>query len=75
MVRTVDLRDMRNPRTVVFIAKFVSKAEPGETINFLVSDKETVESVYEWVGRTGHSLKSVKEEGGFWSIQITKKGG
>jgi len=71
----VDLRSMRSPRAIVQIAKIVSKSSPGETINFLVGDKESVDDVYEWIGRTGHVLKSVSEKDGYWLIQIVRREG
>ncbi len=74
MTRTVDLRGIRSPRTIVQIAKLVNKSPPGETISFLIGDKESVDDVYEWIGRTGHILKSISEKGGYWLIEITRKG-
>lgn len=75
MTKPVDLRSMRSPRTIVQIAKIVSKSPPGETISFLVGDKESIDDIYDWVERTGHVLRSVSEKGDYWLVQITKKGG
>jgi len=72
--RTIDLRGMKGPRAIVEIAKIVKKATPGETLDFLVGDKGTVDDLYEWVGRTGHTLK-VSERGDHWLVQITKREG
>ncbi|MCS7102470.1 MAG: sulfurtransferase TusA family protein [Candidatus Korarchaeum sp.] len=75
MTKPVDLRSMRSPRSIVQIAKIVSKSSPGETISFLIGDKESIDDLYEWIRRTGHVLRSVSEKGGYWIVQITKKEG
>ncbi|MEM1521176.1 MAG: sulfurtransferase TusA family protein [Candidatus Korarchaeum sp.] len=75
MTKPVDLRNMRSPRAIVQIAKIVNKSPPGETISFLVGDKESIDDIYDWVERTGHIIRSVSERDGYWLVQITKKGG
>ncbi|ACB06797.1 sulfurtransferase TusA family protein [Candidatus Korarchaeum cryptofilum] len=74
MRRAVDLRGMKSPRAIVEIAKLVKKATPGETLDFLVGDKGTMDDLYEWISRTGHMLK-VSERGDHWLVQITKREG
>lgn len=75
MTKPVDLRGTRSPRAIVQIAKIVSRSSPGETISFLIGDKESVDDIYEWIGRTGHVLRSVTERGGYWLVQITRREG
>ncbi len=72
-MRTMDLRGKRSPYPIIQIAKTIKKADSGETLNFLVNDRNSIDDVYEWVKRTGHILKGVVRKGDYWSIQITKR--
>jgi len=72
-MRTVDLRGRRSPHPIIQIAKTIKKATPGETVNFLVDDRESIDEVYDWVRRTGHVLKGIASKGDYWSVLITKR--
>ncbi len=72
-MKTVDLRGKRSPYPIIQIAKTIKKADPGETLNFLVNDRGSIDDVYEGVKRTGHTLKGVVKKGDYWNIQITKR--
>ncbi len=72
-MRTVDLRGKRSPYPIIQIAKTVKKAPAGETINFLVNDKDSIDEIYEWIKRTGHVLKAVVKRGDHWVVQIAKR--
>ncbi len=72
-MRTIDLRGKRSPYPIIQIAKTVKKASPGETINFLINDKDSIDEVYDWIKRTGHLLKAVVKRGDHWLVQIAKR--
>lgn len=72
-MKTIDLRGKRSPYPIIQIAKEVNKASPGETMSFIISDKRSVDDVYDWVGRTGHLLKGVIKKGDHWVVQIAKR--
>ncbi len=72
-MKTVDLRGKRSPHPIIQIAKTVKKASPGETITFLVNDKDSIDDIYDWVKRTGHTLKGITKKDDHWSVQITKR--
>lgn len=73
-MRSIDLRGKRSPYPIIQIAKVVKKAKPGETMNFLINDKKSVDDVYDWIRRTGHLLKAVVKKQDHWVVQIAKRG-
>ncbi len=72
-MKAIDLRGKRSPFPIIQIAKAIKKINTGETLNFLVDDKDSIDDVYEWIRRTGHVLKGIVRKGDYWSIQITKR--
>ncbi len=72
-MKAIDLRGKRSPFPIIQIAKAIKKINAGETLNFLVDDKDSIDDVYEWIRRTGHMLKGIVKKGDHWSIQITKR--
>ncbi len=72
-MRTVDLRGRRSPYPIIQIAKTMKRVSPGETVNFLINDKDSVDEVYDWIRRTGHLLKAVVKRRDHWLVQIAKR--
>ncbi len=72
-MKAIDLRGKRSPFPIIQIAKAIKKINTGETLNFLVDDKDSIDDIYEWIRRTGHVLKGIVRKGDYWSIQITKR--
>ncbi len=72
-MRTVDLRGRRSPYPIIEIAKTMKKAKPGETVAFLINDKDSVDDIYGWVRRTGNLLKQIIRKGDHWNVLITKR--
>ncbi|MCD6243843.1 MAG: hypothetical protein DRN78_04590 [Thermoproteota archaeon] len=72
-MRTVDLRGRRSPYPIIEIAKIMKKAKPGETVTFLINDKDSVDDIYGWVKRTGNLLRQIVRKGDYWNVLITKR--
>ncbi len=72
-MRRIDITSLRDPFSLIRIAKEVQKLNSGESLEFIVGDKETVEDLSSWSARTGNPV-DIRRKGDFWIVRVNKVG-
>jgi TusA-related sulfurtransferase len=72
-LRRIDITSLRNPFSLIRIAKEAQKLNPGESLEFIVGDKETIEDLSSWSSRTGNPV-DIRREGNLWVVRVSKVG-
>jgi tRNA 2-thiouridine synthesizing protein A len=71
----LDVRGYTCPYPVIFTRKALSKIEPGSTLEVVIDNPPSCETVPDAARSEGHEVLSVEQRGsGEWVIRIRKRG-
>ena len=71
--RVLDVRGLVCPLPLAATAREVAVAEPGTTIEVLVTDPASCESIVAWARREGHEVVAVESAGDHKKVVIRKR--
>ena len=71
-VRTVDVTDSRCPMTFVHVKAALEEVEPGQALEFIVSDGEQIQDVPRNLKQEGHRILKVGREGEKFRLLVRK---
>lgn len=73
-IRRVDLTGRKWPVPVIEVAKIMKKAQPGERVEVVIDDLQSLEDLRKWSSRTRNKIVSEERVGSTWRIVIEKGG-
>jgi tRNA 2-thiouridine synthesizing protein A len=68
----VDARGLQCPMPVIKLSQAVMKAQPGQTIELISTDRGSCSDVPAWAADMGHPLKEQFEEGNEFHFVLTR---
>ncbi|HKJ88725.1 MAG TPA: sulfurtransferase TusA family protein [Gammaproteobacteria bacterium] len=70
---TLDVRGVSCPEPLQTLIAGIRTVEPGEALELLSTDPALEKDVRAWLGRSGHHLEEVVEEGEAYRLRIRRK--
>lgn len=70
--RIIDARDTFCPGPLMELISYMKRANVGDELELLSTDKGSVNDVPEWLAKVGHELISSEQIDNVWHIKVRK---
>lgn len=70
--KIIDARDTFCPGPLMELISYMKRANVGDELELLSTDKGSVNDVPEWIAKVGHQLISSEQVGNVWHIKVRK---
>ncbi len=70
--KIIDARDTFCPGPLMELISYMKRANVGDELELLSTDKGSVNDVPEWIAKVGHELISSEQVGNVWHIKVRK---
>ena len=70
--KIIDARDTLCPGPLMELISYMKRANVGDELELLSTDKGSVNDVPEWIAKVGHELISSEQVDNVWHIKVRK---
>ncbi|MBK6400800.1 MAG: sulfurtransferase TusA family protein [Rhodocyclaceae bacterium] len=70
--KIIDARDTFCPGPLMELISYMKRANVGDELELLSTDKGSVNDVPEWIAKVGHELISSEQVDNVWHIKVRK---
>ena len=70
--RIIDARDTFCPGPLMELISYMKRANVGDELELLSTDKGSINDIPEWVKKVGHEMISSEQVGEVWHLKVRK---
>jgi tRNA 2-thiouridine synthesizing protein A len=70
--RVIDARDTFCPGPLMELISYMKRANVGDELELLSTDKGSINDIPEWVKKVGHEMISSEQVGEVWHLKVRK---